>query len=215
MKVKPLFIFVISLVIGIVSAMGTGLASPKGDATKGQKLYGVCTACHGAQGAGNRAMNSPSIAGQEDWYLTTQLNNFKKGIRGAHKDDKWGKTMRPMSMTLANDQAIADVIAYIQTFPEPKKEDLSAWGGDPKKGQKLYATCAACHGAKGTGNPALHSPRLTALPSWYMMTQLNNFKKGIRGAHKDDKWGKTMRPMSMTLANDQAIKDVVAYIKSL
>ena len=215
MKLNSFSFLISCLIIGLVGTIGTGFASPKGDAKNGQKLYGVCTACHGAQGAGNPAMNSPAIAGQEDWYLSTQLNNFKKGIRGAHKDDKWGKTMRPMSMTLANDQAIADVIAYIQTFPEPKKEDLGAWGGDPKKGQQLYATCAACHGAKGKGNPALHSPRLTALPSWYMMTQLNNFKKGIRGAHKDDKWGKTMRPMSMTLANDQAIKDVIAYIKSL
>lgn len=190
-------------------------ANPKGDATRGQKLYGVCTACHGAQGAGNPVMNSPSIAGQEAWYLQAQLHNFKKGIRGTHKDDKYGQNMRPMSMTLANDQAVADVVAYIQTFPNPKAEDLSKWGGDAAKGKTLYATCSACHGAKGAGNPALHAPKLTQLPSWYMMTQLQNFKKGVRGTHKDDTWGKTMRPMSMTLANDQAIKDVIAYIKSL
>ena len=38
-----------------------------GNAEKGKALYAVCVACHGKDGAGNKALNSPRIAGQESW----------------------------------------------------------------------------------------------------------------------------------------------------
>jgi len=177
--------------------------------------YTTCVACHGAKGEGNKALNAPAIASQEAWYLERQLSNFKAGIRGTHKDDMYGQQMRPMSMTLPNEAALKAVSAYIAAMPAPAKEDMSGWGGDAAKGKGLYVTCTACHGAKGEGNKALNAPKLTTLPSWYLARQLKNFKAGIRGAHEKDTYGKQMRPMSMTLANEAAIKDVVAYIKSL
>ena len=40
--------------------------------TAGQEAgYAICVTCHGADGAGNIALNSPAIAGQESWYLET------------------------------------------------------------------------------------------------------------------------------------------------
>jgi hypothetical protein len=48
-----------------------------------------------------------------------------------------------------------------------------------------------------------------------MLTQLSNFKAGIRGAVPEDASGATMRPMAMTLADEQAMKDVIAYILTL
>ena len=45
------------------------LASEIGDPDRGMRLYPVCTACHGAQGAGNAAMKAPKIAGQMSWYV--------------------------------------------------------------------------------------------------------------------------------------------------
>ena len=88
---------------------------------KGKALYATCNACHGPQGLGNKALNSPAIATQEAWYLKRQLKNFKAGIRGTHPKDTYGAQMRPMSMTLANDEAIDQVIAYISTFKAPPK----------------------------------------------------------------------------------------------
>ena len=61
-------------------------------------------------------MNAPKIAGQEDWYLRRQLNYYKTGARGAHPQDTFGQQMAPMVMTLVNDQAMEDVIAYIGTL---------------------------------------------------------------------------------------------------
>jgi cytochrome c oxidase subunit 2 len=87
--------------------------------------------------------------------------------------------------------------------------------GDAAKGKTLYGTCAACHGVNAEGNPALNSPALTGLQDWYMVRQLKNFKDGIRGSDPKDVFGAQMRPMAMTLPNDQAMEDVVAYIRSL
>ncbi len=44
-------------------------AQAAGDAATGKALYAVCAACHGAQGEGNQALNSPKLSGQEEWYL--------------------------------------------------------------------------------------------------------------------------------------------------
>ena len=44
----------------------------------GQAQYAVCAACHGAQGEGNQALNSPKLAGQSPWYIERQLKYFKE-----------------------------------------------------------------------------------------------------------------------------------------
>jgi cytochrome c oxidase subunit 2 len=51
-----------------------------------------------------------------DWYLASQLKNFQTGIRGAHPQDFYGKQMGFMGRTVQNDQAINDLIAYINTL---------------------------------------------------------------------------------------------------
>lgn len=185
-----------------------------GDAAKGKSLFATCITCHGSQGEGNQALHAPALAGQESWYLETQLKNYKQGIRGKAKGDVWGATMAPMAMVLTNDQAIADVIAYIQTLKVVNAASTLT-GGNVAKGKTLYAVCSTCHGPKGLGMKALHSPRLDIQQDWYMLEQLQKFKNGMRGAHPKDSWGATMAPMAKTLPDEQAMKDVIAYIKSL
>jgi cytochrome c oxidase subunit 2 len=51
-----------------------------------------------------------------DWYLLTQLNNFKARIRGGHEDDIYGDQMYMIAASLIDDQAMNDVIAYINTL---------------------------------------------------------------------------------------------------
>ena len=88
-----------------------------GDAAKGAAAFGVCTACHGADGKGNEALSAPPLVGADDWYLMNQLVNFKAGIRGAAPGDTRGATMRPMAATLTDEQAMKDVLAHIATLP--------------------------------------------------------------------------------------------------
>ena len=184
-----------------------------GDAAAGKAGYAVCQACHGANGEGSATANGPALAGLGEWYLVRQLNNFKQGIRGTHPEDALGAQMRPMAMMLADDTAVADVAAYIASLPAAK--NAATLGGNADAGKGLYTTCAACHGARAEGNKALNGPSLAGFQDWYLVAQLQNFKAGIRGGDPKDGFGAQMQPMAMMLADDQAIKDVAAYIVTL
>jgi cytochrome c oxidase subunit 2 len=61
-------------------------------------------------------MSAPRLANMTDWYLVQQLKNFKAGIRGEHPQDYYGKQMGFMARTLQDEQAINNVIAYINTL---------------------------------------------------------------------------------------------------
>ena len=216
----------------VVSYIG-GLNSPKppatikGDLQAGQNLYATCVACHGPGGMGNKALNSPKIAGLPDWYVARQLWGFKNGLRGENPRDVYGQQMRPMAMALPDEEAINNISAYIATFDgtgeapaitttvaasgttDVSSTDTGAKaitvaavnsGGSAEAGAALYTTCIACHGADGAGNQALNSPRIAGQSAWYLTNQLKGFKAGYRGSKPEDIYGMQMRPMSMTLA---------------
>lgn len=84
-----------------------------GNAARGAQLYQPCIACHGADGAGNQAVQSPRLAGQADWYLLSSLQKLKAGHRGSYPN---AAIMRGMAGTLADEQAMKDVIAHILTL---------------------------------------------------------------------------------------------------
>ena len=189
----------------------TTLHKHKPDLAAGKALYQTCSACHGADGEGNQALNSPKLSGQEDWYLKTQLHYFKSGVRGSAENDVFGKQMAPMASILADDKAINDVVAYITTLSDnPAPHTVQ---GDVDNGEHIYLTCGKCHGLKGEGNWALRAPRTAGMSDWYMATQLKNFRHGARGAHPDDSTGYQMTSMVLSLT-EQKVKDVVAYMNT-
>ena len=87
-----------------------------GDPNKGKALFAVCVACHQADANGSEALKAPPLTHANDWYMATSLKKFKAGIRGTNPLEQTGALMRPMSQTLVDDQAIADVVAYITTL---------------------------------------------------------------------------------------------------
>ena len=178
----------------------------------GKAAYMVCSTCHGAEGEGNTALNAPALAGQQDWYLKRQLIKYKDGVRGTHPDDIYGMQMRPMAMMLTDEAKIDEVVAYIAQLPVTAP--LPTLGGDVAKGAASYALCAACHGPDAEGNVLLNAPALQNLPDWYIVRQLQNYKSGVRGTHPKDIEGMQMRPMAMVLADEQAMKDIAAFINS-
>jgi cytochrome c oxidase subunit 2 len=91
-------------------------ATVRGDVVQGRKLYAACAGCHGAKGEGNAALQAPALAARSDWYLATQLTNYKAGLRGADDRDTYGVPMRAIAGNLPDDQAIANVVAYIATL---------------------------------------------------------------------------------------------------
>ena len=61
-------------------------------------------------------MDAPRLSGTNDWYLMRQLTNYKQGIRGSHPSDLYGKQMNLITGMLRSDQAVKDVVAYINTL---------------------------------------------------------------------------------------------------
>jgi len=187
-------------------------ARPSGDPAAGRANYAVCSACHGQQGEGLAALNAPKLAGQNARYLKRQLKNYKAGLRGTHPEDTYGRQMQPMAATLANDSIIDNVIAYIQTLPDQPAP--ATVDGDAARGAALYTGCANCHGADGRG-VLMNAPRQAGISDWYLLNQLKNFKQGFRGHHPNDLAGKQMGFMARTLQDEQAMRDVIAYINTL
>jgi cytochrome c oxidase subunit 2 len=91
----------------------------KGNVDKGRERYATCAACHGADGRGIAATNAPRLQGMNDWYMATQLKNFRNGVRGAHAQDIYGGQMALVAGMLADDAAIGDILAYINSV-EPR-----------------------------------------------------------------------------------------------
>ena len=116
-------------------------------------------------------------------------------------------------MTLRNDEDIAIIAKYVAGLPKQKPEP-QVEGGDATRGQALYAVCVSCHGAQGEGLEPLNGSPLGATSDWYLLDQLKKFKSGVRGSNPNDPIAIMMRPMAMTLADEQAMKDVVAYIST-
>jgi len=188
-------------------------ARTAGDPHAGQSLYATCVACHGPQAQGNQSVNAPKLSGQASWYLARQLDDFKQGLRGAGVQDVYGKQMTAFAGTLADDQAVRNIVSYIATLADQPAE--STVKGNVEHGKSLYVTCASCHGTEGQGLWSTNAPRLSGMSDWYLARQLNNFRKGVRGAHREDFHGSQMASMSQMLTDDKSVDDVVAYIRTL
>jgi cytochrome c553 len=177
----------------------------------GSELFQSCKSCHGARGEGNVTLAAPAIAGLPSWYVAATLRKFRTGGRGAHPDDYEGLRMRPMSRQLANDQEVETVSGFVAQ-QAPHRAARSLQGGDAAAGAASDAVCLACHGPAGMGNQQLNAPPLAGQADWYLLASLKKFKEGLRGTAEGDVTGAQMRPMAMTLADEQAMKNVIAHI---
>ncbi len=201
------------IILGFVFALLLAGSAFAADSGRGEALYATCVACHGADGAGNAALNSPALAGQDAAYLQRQLLHFQNGMRGADPRDTYGMQMRGMAATLGSEAAVADVVAYIGTLvpaPSPATHEF-----DQRNGENQYnAACGACHGPRAEGNAALNAPRLVGLGAAYLKRQYQNFADGIRGSHPDDRYGLQMKMMTAILSSEQDLIDVIGFILS-
>jgi cytochrome c oxidase subunit 2 len=182
-------------------------------ATRGKELFETCVPCHQQDGSGNRVVGAPNIAGMKEWYVEEELEKFQAGVRGAQFDDIEGMRMRPMAQSLLNDENIKAVARYVESMPPVRH--AASLPGDPQAGAAIFETCGSCHGDNGAGNQDLKAPRIAGTDDWYLATELRKFKSGVRGANPKDREGRLMRPMARTLADDDAVRNVIAYIETL
>jgi cytochrome c553 len=212
--IRPVGVLVLLSAVAASLAVGCGQRPGPGLA-RGRQMYETCVPCHGANGAGNRGLGAPEIAGLPKWYLVNELNKFQHGIRGADPRDREGARMRPMARTLNREGDVESVAEYVATLP-PLQPGVAIAVGDTAIGAATYTTiCVTCHGPAAMGNEALGAPPLLHQRDWYMLVQLGKFKTGVRGAHPEDVTGGQMAAMSQTLADSTAMMNVIAYIRVL
>lgn len=179
------------------------------------RLLEMCSQCHGLHLEGYQAIGAPSIAGLPEWYIKAQLAKFRGGIRGKHPHDIAGMRMRPLARSLKTEEDVAAIAAAVSKIA-PVKATATIQGGDANKGKEKFGVCVSCHGADLAGNEALSAPPLKVQNDWYLVTQLRNFKNKVRGGNAQlDPTGATMTAMAGTLEDEQALRDIAAYISSI
>ena len=176
---------------------------------RGAAIYAICGACHGARGEGIESLSAPPLAGQQAPYLLRQLEHFHAGVRPS-KEDIQAQEMRHILTTVSKEDDWQSVIAFVKTLPGTRQRE--AFDGDIARGREIYASCAACHGAAGQGNEALEAPNLSVLPAWYVRSQLEKYRDGLRGGSAGDRPGNRMRAIAVTLHSDADVAAVTAYI---
>ncbi len=189
-----------------------------GPPENGEPLYlQHCASCHSGDARGDRGLGAPALAGMSNWYAQTQLQKFLAGLRGTHFKDPDGISMRAaldfLQLEPEPERQISFLSHYVETLPPvtpPATVD-----GNVERGAQLYATCVACHGAEGKGKRELGAPSLLNQADWYLLTQLEKFRSGARGGDPRDARGQQMAVFAKSLADEQAMKDVVTYIHSL
>ena len=115
---------------------------------------------------------------------------------------------------LADDNAVRNVAAYITTFEDtPAAPTIT---GDVDNGYDIYdRNCAACHLDGGEGTWYTDAPKLTGMSDWYFVTQIQNFRSGIRGLHPEDDFGEQMVSMATAMSGVEEIEDVAAYLNEM
>ena len=202
------------LIVMLTGALTAGLARADAGLQAGAAAYAVCASCHGEAAEGNAGLRAPRLNHLDPAYIAAQLDKFRRGIRGGEGATAEAAQMVGMAGTLADEQAVLDVAAYVASLdsgaPRPTIE------GDPQLGADYYNQfCGACHGPAAEGNTALNSPALAGADDWYLLAQLVAFRDGVRGAHPEDRTGKQMRAMAGVLPDEKAMRDVVAFIGGL
>lgn len=202
------------LALALAATAGCANELPAAGVARGEVLFQNCTQCHGVDGGGSDLAGAPAIAGLPAWYVEAQLHNFQIGLRGAHADDVEGLKMRPMSRTIKSVEDNKVVAEYVASLPAKPKGEARV-EGDVAKGQAAFATCAACHGADGSGNEAMKAPPLKQLQDWYVVKQLGKFKGGVRAYDPKDATGATMKGIASGIADEAAMRDLAAYLHTL
>ena len=203
----------IRLIVGCVALITAQSAFAAGDAAKGKSIAQACTACHGKNGNASAAGTFPSLAGQNEGYIVTQLKNFKSGVRV-------NATMKGQVANLS-EQDMQNVAAYyaqqtatVGSAPDEALRNtgkLIYQGGITHKG---VPACMGCHGPSGAGNPAAKYPKLSGQVENYTFATMKQFRDAERGGNDKDEQGKKMKLIAERMTLDE-IKAVSHYINGL
>ena len=125
------------------------------------------------------------------------------------------KLRAAMQLELVRLQQTVGITFIIVTHDQDEALSMADRVAVMEAGKASYILCQACHGPNGQGMESMNAPNLTLQQDWYVVRQLMNFKSGVRGAGAGDTFGAQMVPMAATVADEQAAKNLAAYIATL
>jgi cytochrome c oxidase cbb3-type subunit III len=115
----------------------------------GQRLFvNYCSQCHASDARGTRGF--PDLS-DDDWLYGGDPQTIKASIL----DGRSG-VMPPMGAAVGGEAGAREVASFVRSLSGLEHDKAAA-----ARGKGRFATCAACHGADGTGNPAIGAPNLT------------------------------------------------------
>jgi cytochrome c oxidase cbb3-type subunit 3 len=146
----------------------------------GQRLFlNYCAQCHGSDAGGSRGF--PSLR-DGDWLY----GGDPEAIRTSISQGRTG-AMPPMAAAVGGAEDVRDVAQYVLKLAGRTHDGLRAHRGKAK----FDATCAACHGPSGEGNPQVGAPNLTD-EVWLhggsetrIIETINKGRSSSMPAHKD------------------------------
>jgi cytochrome c553 len=163
----------------------TASADPIAD---GENVYKTksCMACHGIKGS-RPIQTNPALAGQNEKYLLTQLQDIKAGKRLGSKDPVTGHPyVQGMTdiMHLVDENDLKNVSAYLaaQKPGKPKPLDPAPTAEELANGEKAYKTlgCTACHSKDGTKPSNKAYPIIAGLNKDYLIRQMTEMRDKVR-----------------------------------
>jgi len=210
---KTGILFVLAIAIGAAAGCANlqrsrDLGNPD---VSGQTLAEqVCSNCHGVTGSAV-SPNFPNLAGQQEIYLSSQLQELKGHSR---RDPAGFEYMWGISRTLTDKQIqeLATYFAAQKLSPEPTEGNsarIDAGRSIFEGGiaAKAIPPCHTCHGPQGMGNGKF--PRLAGQHADYLVKQLTVFQRTDERPE-----GSIMKTVAHELTQDN-ILDVAAYIQSI
>jgi len=158
-------------VLAVLAAASSALAASPALAASLEERITVCLACHGAGGL-SRVPETPSLAGQPQFFTVAQLFLFRDGRRN-------NAAMTAAAKDLTNDdlRALSD---YVAKLPPPEPPSEPADPARAARGRMLASQnhCTVCHNPDFSGREQM--PRLANQREDYLLKAMREYKSGAR-----------------------------------
>lgn len=162
----------------------------------GKRLFeDDCAACHQRSGKGNVPVGAPDLTdgvwlyGGDGEAILSSIEDGRSGV------------MPPWASL--GEQNVKNLAQYVLSLSGREHDAAAAEAAKP-----MFATCAACHGADGTGNHALGAPNL-ADDVWLHGGTVAEIEKSIRDGQQGH------MPAWSSRLSDERIRAVAAYVYHL
>jgi cytochrome c oxidase cbb3-type subunit 3 len=195
-RVKPLYDKYAAMPIPAVAADAQARAM-------GERIFlNNCAQCHGSDAGG--AKGFPNLR-DGDWLYGGEPAKIVESVTAGRMG-----VMPPQGAALG-EEGVRNVVAYVRS--------LSGLTADPLKAQlgkeKFMASCAACHGADGKGNPAVGAPNLTDKVWLHGSTEAAITETVTKGRNMNVSEGTLAMPAFKDVLGPARIHLVAAYVWSL